>query len=679
MTFNSIYSLKRFLFIAFLFVSTISAIAQNSRIAATALNKLIGGLTSEYYGFGDGQSVSIASTSDGGYIVAGSTQSSKINNVTLINKGGFDFLVVKIAPDGTVQWTKLIGGNKTEYSYAIIQTKDGGYLLGGTSSSSNSGDISATGHGDFDFCLIKLDSSGTVLWSKLFGGVNMEDFRSLKETSDGGFILCGTAGSSKSGDITGTLYGYSDFWVVKVKSDGTMEWNKLIGGTQSDEAYSIQQTVDGGYIMAGFSKSSKTGDFTNTNNGYYDLAIVKLDNSGTVSWNKLYGTAKYEGAFEIQQTTDGGYIVAGVTQSASVPINQPYVDLNGWVMKIDNVGNKTWEKVLSGTKNDVFSGIVQTSDGGFIFSGYSDSNDGDIPKTNHGKLDVWAIKTNASGNIIWNKNYGGTGDDLAFAITKNSSGSFVFAGLSTSSANGDIKDKNNGFADLWLLAIDDNGNIVGSTISQTDLSLKAKSQNQVTEKDTEGTISFTLKNESTIKATNIKVLFKIPYSPPFVIKNSQNCTKGTFDSNMWTVPELAPGDSCVLNLNYSPTQSGVWYVEGEVFSADQEDTDSKANNTIDTEDDFVRACMSIPIKVTTNTFGMQLMIEDTKMIINQWHKDGSAIVGATQSTLQVTSPGKYSYQPQSFKCPTQGCCAFIIQKTDIPSTCCTPLEYILKN
>jgi hypothetical protein len=148
---------------------------------------------------------------------------------------------------------------------------------------------------------------------------------------------------------------------------------------------------------------------------------------------------------------------------------------------------------------------------------------------------------------------------------------------------------------------------------------------------------------------------------------------------MWTVPELAAGDSCVLNLNYTPTQSGVWYVEGEVFSADQEDTDSKANNAIDTEDDFARACMSIPIKVTTDTFGMQLMIEDTKMIISQWYKDGSPIAGATQSTLQVTSVGKYSYQAQGFKCPTQSCCAFIIEKTAVPATCCTPLEYILKN
>ena len=210
-----------------------------------------------------------------------------------------------------------------------------------------------------------------------------------------------------------------------------------------------------------------------------------------------------------------------------------------------------------------------------------------------------------------------------------------------------------------------------------DLSLKSRSSNSIVQKDSSGTMSFTLKNKGTNKATNVKVLLKIPYSPPFVVKNTQNCSKGTFDSNMWVIPELAAGDSCTLNVTYQPTQSGVWYVEAEVFSADQEDIDSKVNNGIDTEDDFTRACMSIPIKVTTNIVGMQLMVEDTKVDINQWFKDGNIIIGATQNTLQVTSVGKYSYNTNTFICPTQGCCPFILEKAIEPVNCCTPLEYIM--
>ncbi|MFN3851090.1 MAG: LamG domain-containing protein [Spirosomataceae bacterium] len=212
----------------------------------------------------------------------------------------------------------------------------------------------------------------------------------------------------------------------------------------------------------------------------------------------------------------------------------------------------------------------------------------------------------------------------------------------------------------------------------TDLSLKSFSQNRIVEKEKDGVISFTLKNESATNATNIKVLLKIPYTPPFVVKNSQNCTKGTFDSNMWTIPELAAGDSCVLNVTYQPIQNGVWYVEAEVFSADQEDTDSNVNNGIDTEDDFTRACMSIPIKVETEPFGMQLMIEDSKLDISQWYKNDTVIAGATSGVLQVTSLGRFSYTTKTFKCPTQGCCPFILEKATVAPNCCVPLEYILK-
>ncbi|MFY7911066.1 MAG: LamG domain-containing protein [Emticicia sp.] len=210
-----------------------------------------------------------------------------------------------------------------------------------------------------------------------------------------------------------------------------------------------------------------------------------------------------------------------------------------------------------------------------------------------------------------------------------------------------------------------------------DLALTSSTKNFVVQKDSIRVVSFKLKNESTTTATNIKVLLKIPYTPPFVIKNSQNCSRGTFDSNMWTIPALAAGDSCVLNINYQPTQSGVWYIEGEVFASDQEDLDSKTNNSIDTEDDFARICLSIPIKSTSETFGMQLMIEDSKIDILQWYRDGIIIAGENQKTLQVKALGKYSYTTKTYKCPTQGCCPFIIEKSTAPINCCTPLEYIL--
>ncbi len=234
---------------------------------------------------------------------------------------------------------------------------------------------------------------------------------------------------------------------------------------------------------------------------------------------------------------------------------------------------------------------------------------------------------------------------------------------------------------IWnrALTITEISNIYNNTSSKIDLSLKSFSQKPIIQKDSTGIVTFTLKNEGQNTATNVKVLLSIPYSPPFVIKNTQNCSKGTFDSNMWTIPSLAAGDSCVLNVVYQPTQNGVWYVEAEVFSSDQSDTDSEANNKVDTEDDFTRTCFSIPIKTASDTFGMQLILDDSKIDVKQWFKDGAAITGSNSSTLQITSVGKYSYSTQVFKCPTQGCCPFIIEKTIIPASCCVPLEYILGN
>ena len=146
---------------------------------------------------------------------------------------------------------------------------------------------------------------------------------------------------------------------------------------------------------------------------------------------------------------------------------------------------------------------------------------------------------------------------------------------------------------------------------------------------------------------------------------------------MWNIPELAAGESCTLNIIYQPIQSGVWYVEAEVYSFDQEDSDSKPNNGIESEDDFTRACFSIPIKVASETFGMQLILEDPKITVNQWFKDGKVIQGENKNTLQIFSIGKYSYDAKNYICPTQGCCPFIIEKETSAPSCCSPLEYIL--
>lgn len=667
------------LFFCFLFLQFNFANAQ------TFINKLLGGNNSEFYTRnsldGDGHPVVIRQTNDGGYILVNSTLSSANGDITPTNHGGYDIWVVKFDSEWNIQWQKLLGGNGDEYAFQIHQTTDGGFLIGANSNSSQSGDVSQTSHGDFDFWILKLTSNGNIAWNKLIGGSEMEFLSDLNLTNDGGCIATGFSRSSQSGDITDTNKWDKDYFVVKLTASGQLSWNKLIGSDKTEGPSSIYQTPDGGYIVGGHTDGSDNGEVTNTNHGYYDMWLVKLSPTGTVQWDKLYGGLNYEGMFGLQVASDG-YILAGLSQSSSTGdvAGNNKGGYDSWVLKVDNVGNIVWKKSIGGSDDEFVENIYQNPDGSIMLVGYSKSSaSGEIISTNHGDYDYWITKFSSTGNILWSKLFGGNGNDRAYSLLKNRSGNYIISGITESSANGDVKGVNKGSTDLWLLTVDDNGNILSTSSAKIDLSLKSNSPNRIVEKDKEGTISFTLKNESTTKATNIKVLLKIPYSPPFVMKNSQNCSKGIFDSNIWTIPELAAGDSCTLNLIYQPIQTGVWYLQAEVFSADQEDSDSNPNNNIDTEDDFARNCMSIPIKVNSDPFGMQLIVEDTKMDVSQWYKDGTPILGATQGNLQVTALGKYNYTTKTFKCPTQSCCPFILEKATTPANCCIPLEYILKN
>ncbi len=650
-------------------------------------NRLLGGNSQEFFTLnhydGEGHPIIVKQTNDGGYIVASATLSSESGDVTQKNHGGNDIWIVKFDIAGNIQWQKLIGGNQDELVFQINQTPDGGYIIGGNSTSSKSGDVTGTAHGDYDFWIVKLNATGDILWDKLLGGSQKEFLSDLSLTSDGGFIATGLSRSGQSGDVTDVNVFDKYMWVVKLTADGAITWNKLIGGERTEAAFAIHQTFDGGYIVGGLTDDSNNGNISNTNHGYYDMWLVKLNSVGDVQWDKLYGAVDYESIFAMQIAPDGGFILGGLsTSSANGDVNDNNRGgYDAWIVKVDALGNIVWKKLVGGAGDESIGNLNVNNDGTIMLAGYSTSSlSGEITSTNHGENDFWITKFSSSGNIIWTKLYGGNNDDRAYSIIQNSDGNYVISGITASSANGDVKDINKGGTDLWLLSVDPNGVILPTTVAnKIDLSLKSFSKNPVIQKDSTGTISFTLKNQSNTKATNIKVLLKIPYSPPYVVKNSQNCSIGTFDSNMWTIPALEAGDSCTLNIVYRPVQAGVWYVEAEVFSADQEDTDSKINNGIDTEDDFTRSCMSIPIKVSQDTFGMQLMVEDTKLDILQWFKDGNAISGANQSTLQVTAVGKYSYNTNTFICPAQGCCPFILEKTVIPANCCTPLEYILKN
>ncbi|MGB3077293.1 MAG: MopE-related protein, partial [Chitinophagales bacterium] len=411
---------------------------------------------------------SIQQTTDGGFIVAGHTEST--DGDVSGNHGGSDYWVVKLDSYGDMDWQKCLGGSSYDFANSIQQTTDNGFIVAGYSVSNN-GDVSVN-HGFYDCWIVKLDSIGTIEWQKSLGGSDYDVTNSVQQTTDGGFIIAG-ATNSFDGDVSGN-HGSIDYWIVKLGSTGVVAWQKCLGGSSFDEASSIQQTSDGGFIVAGFTESND-GDVSGNNSvysdyyeGYYsDYWVVKLDGSGNIQWQKCLGGSYDENALSIQQTIEGGYIVAGYTLSNDGDVsgnNSGYYDYYNpnypdyWVVKLNDSGEIDWQKCLGGSIWDEAYSILQTSDAGFIVAGAAYTgdlytyppNDGDI-SGGHGDDDYWIIKLSGSGNIQWKKCLGGGNYEIAYSIQQTADGGLIVAGEAVSD-DGDISG-NHGLEDYWIVKL----------------------------------------------------------------------------------------------------------------------------------------------------------------------------------------------------------------------------------
>jgi hypothetical protein len=387
---------------------------------------------------------SVQQTNDSGYIIAGYTNSSDGNVVG--NHGSVaDYWIVKLDLNGNLQWQKCLGGGDFDYAYAIHQTTDNGYIVAGSSFSTN-GDVTGN-HGLSDYWLVKLDNSSNIQWQKSLGGSDNDAAYSIQQTSDGGFVLAGRS-KSTNGDVIGN-HGNYDYWVVKVDNFGNILWQKSLGGSANEEAKAIQETTDGGYIIAGFSESTD-GDVIG-NHGASDYWIVKLDNNGNIIWQKCFGGNLSEKANSIQQTSDGGFVVAGRSSSSNGDLTENNGNADYWIVKIDNTGNLQWQRSIGGSGFEEASSIEQTSEGGYILAGRSNSLGGDV-SGNHGIYDYWVVKLNGTGNIEWQKSLGGSYSDEAYSIEQTADGGCILAGLSPSN-DGDVIGNNiNG--DYWIVKLD---------------------------------------------------------------------------------------------------------------------------------------------------------------------------------------------------------------------------------
>ena len=399
---------------------------------------------------------SVQQTSDAGYIVGGASVSND-GDVTG-NHGSFDYWVVKLDEHGDLQWQKSLGGSDEDRARSIQQTSDGGHIVAGYSRS-NDGDVTGN-HGDFDYWVVRLDGQGDVQWERSLGGSDWDAAQSIQQTSDGGFIVAGYS-RSNDGDVTGN-HGNFDYWVVKLDGQGDIQWEKSLGGSYWDAAYNIQQTSDGEYIVVGQS-ASKNGDVTG-NHGNFDYWVVKLDGQGDIQWQRSLGGSDDDYAHAFQQTIDGGYIIAGHSSSndGDVTANHGLTDI--WVVKLDASGNIQWQRSLGGSGYEYAASIQQTIDVGYMIAGESRSNDGDVT-ANHGLADIWVVNLDAQGNIQWQRSFGGSGVDDACCIQQTSDGGYTVAGA-TSSVDGDVT-SNHGRSDCWIVKLGPDSVGTGSLSNRT--------------------------------------------------------------------------------------------------------------------------------------------------------------------------------------------------------------------
>ena len=392
-------------------------------------NKLFGGSSTE-------RANSAVKTSSGGIAIAGLTYSND-GDVTN-NHGQTDLWVINLDASGNLIWQKAIGGSDYDVDAVITTTTDGGFFVGGTSSS-NDGDLTGN-HGGSDYVAVKLDASGNIVWQKAFGGSGNDFLKAMAPTSDGGVVVTGYT-LSNDGDVIG-YHGNGDFFTLKLDANGEIVWKKTMGSSNSDQAFAIAATADGGFVVGGSTNGMNDGDVVGDHTGV-DTWMVKLDANGNMIWQKAYGTINGEEIRSISTDANDELLVAAAS-----------TDYGGntdvWFLKCNSNGEMIWQQTLGGSGEEVPKSIMPTDDGGVLMSAFSHSNDGDVT-SNHGARDQWVVKLDGMGNKVWERSFGGAADDETAAALPTADGGFYLAGYSYGGGGDLVGVPKQG--DIWVLKL----------------------------------------------------------------------------------------------------------------------------------------------------------------------------------------------------------------------------------
>ena len=403
------------------------------------------------------------------------------------------FFVPFIIHSQDILWEKSYGGTHADYLFDAQPTADYGFILAGSSLSNKTGNKAEDNHGDLDYWIWKMTEKGELDWQKSFGGSGFDMLQSIKNTSDGGFILAGTSSSAKSFQKKENCKGLSDFWVIKLNAAGDEQWQRTIGGNGQEELLCAFQTKDGGYILGGSSSSSpnsiSTSKFdeksliTDTyaksekSRGNMDYWIVKLDRQGVIEWQKTYGGQYADLLRSMEQTSDNGYILAGYSNS---PISGDKTEGNKgagdyWVLKLNNTGEIQWQKAYGAEGDDQPYVIHQTKDGGYIIGGNSNSSSA---LSSQGGIvgngtDYWILKLDEEGEVVWSKTFDFGKVDILTSLVENNDGTYLIGGHARNSgprSGGGLMSKaasliakeKDGINDYLALKINDRGEEIWS-------------------------------------------------------------------------------------------------------------------------------------------------------------------------------------------------------------------------
>lgn len=349
-----------------------------------------------------------------------------------------------------------LGGTKNESGQSVVATSDGGFAVLGYSQSMD-GDLLNKSNISYDFWLIKYNFNGEQEWQKVYGGSSDDRGYDIILSNDNNMVIFGSS-KSADGDVSSNA-GSNDFWIAKISNSGAIIWEKSLGYNGSDNGYSVIQTIDNGYLLLGvLDVTASDGEGNNRISSYRhaggDYWAVKLDSNGILEWSRYFGGNFTDTSYAACQTQGGDYIIIGSSDSNDIDISNNKGTYDFWIIKISSEGNLIWEKSYGGSEIDEALDITPTTDGNFIVCGNTRSNNIDV-SSNNGAADIWILKITPNGEILWEKTYGGNSFEAAKSVHQTTDNGFIIAGNSRSD-NNDLT-KNNGQNDGWIFKINQDG------------------------------------------------------------------------------------------------------------------------------------------------------------------------------------------------------------------------------